>query len=281
MTDFSGLIRRFREEAGYATARSFYEALGGRLYFECTYRQFHNVESGHSVPQPRLVERLASAFRIAVDEGRAKEFARAYLAALLGRKGLVELLIGALSGKHEEQSPLRRAIKRSWDERTTPLTRAQSDFLCASPENYWSFTILANDRAHWRADDLAGAFSLEPAKVRKALERHQSEGLVAKDKEGRYYCPKAGRVFMHPRDDLFVPKVIPALKSIWEKMSEKKGETLLRQHIFTRASENALRAYFPYLAQGVQGADIYTTHERGHDTSFVMVETVVRRVLPF
>lgn len=284
MNDFSRLLRKYRESAGYTSARAFYKGLGGRSFFGCTYKQYLNVESGHSSPQPYLVERVATGLRVAVDESRAKEYVLAYLNTLIDKPELVGLIVGAISGKGHgpgPSTPLRQAIKRSFSDRSEPLSRSQSELICKSKANYWTFTILANDDGAWTPEELAKHLGFKEGEVKSSLNDLVKSGLLAKEKEGRFTCPKAGRVFLHPRDELYVPKVIAALRNHWEGMATLRGETLLHQHLFTRASESALRNYFPYLAQGVQGADIYSSHEKSPDSSFFLVESLVRRILPF
>lgn len=282
MSEFAKLLTRLRTQAGYVSARSFYKDHGGTRFFGCTYKQYLNVESGRSVPQPKLVEKIASGLRVATDEVHSQEFALAYLRAMLKNKSLVEFIVSALSrGSGTGVPPLRQALRKSFGERTVPLTRTQSELLMKSPKHYWCFTLLANDRGHWAVSDLSRLLGQKDGEALRRLKDLVKLGMLAKDKKGLFYCPKAGRVFMHPRDDLYVPKVIPTLKGHWKSMSDKFGEVLLQQHLFTRASEGALRGYFPYITQNVQGADVYSTQDKGPDTSFFLIEAIVRRVLPF
>lgn len=284
MEEFSNLMRKYREQGGYSSARAFYKGMGGRPFFGCTYKQYLNVESGRSAPQPMLVERVASGLRVAVDEVRAREFALAYLRKTFGREALLDFIVAALSGKAapaSAASPLRQAIKRGYAERAVPLTRAQSELITASRENYWCFTLLANDRSRWDAADVARALGCDPPAVRAALARLAQAKLVTKDRSGRWSCPLAGRVFMHPREAPYLPKLSANLRRRWKEMAEVHGTEILHQHLFTRASETALRGYFPYLAQSIQGADIYTAVEKGPDTAFFLLETRVQRVMRF
>ena len=282
MNEFCALLPGLREAAGFRSARAFFSANGGRAFFGCTYKQYLNVEGGRSIPQPLLVERLASALRVAVDEAQARRFALAYLRAALGREGLVDFIVGAVSGKPSgPANPLRQALRRSYSERAEPLSAEQSELIRDSRESYWCFTLLANDKARRAASELAATLGCAEPAVSRALEKLAKAKLVAQGKDGRWHCPKVGRVFLHPRDELYTPKVIASLRRRWDEMAETQGAPLLHQHLFTRASESALRAYFPYLAQTVHGADVYSTSEKGPDTAFFLVEAVVRRIMPF
>ncbi|MBI3552012.1 MAG: hypothetical protein HY077_05790 [Elusimicrobia bacterium] len=94
---FAALVWRRREEAGYKSARQFYESLGGRAFFGCTYKAYLNVESGASQPQPRLVERLVAGLRLAIGSRGVREFALAYLRLLLGPGEFFEASVHALT----------------------------------------------------------------------------------------------------------------------------------------------------------------------------------------
>lgn len=283
--EFPALLRKYREDAGFESARAFFNRLGGRAFFGCTYKQYMNVESGRSVAQPPLVSKLTSGLRVAADERRAREFALGYLRSALGRQELVDFIAAALAGQGGASgaggTPMRRALARSFAERSESLSRGQSDLLISDFTTYWCFAILNNDRAGWKPEALSRAVGRPLAQVRRALGRLLQARLVAQGAGGRFLCPKVGRVFMHPRDEVFTPRVVPALRGFWEEMAAKRGALLLHQHLLTRAPEAELRSYFPYLAQTVQGADIYSSMDPAPDSGFILIETQVRRLLPF
>jgi hypothetical protein len=64
-------------------------------------------------------------------------------------------------------------------------------------------------------------------------------------------------------------------------MSRRHGRDLFNHYLVLRGSESELRSYFPNLAQAVDGAAVYDTTEKGPDTAFLLVEAVVRRMMPF
>lgn len=284
-TEFAGLLREYRERAGHASGRSFYNAMGGRPFFGCTYKQYSNVESGRSLPKPLLVERIAAGLRLSGDEVQLRKYALAYLDALAGSPDLAQFLAAALLGSAlpagAAKPPFRQALQRSYAQRSVPLTRVQSELMLKDKVHYWTFTLLANDRARRTAADIARRLDFPEVQVRAALAAFVKAKLLARDGAGHFYCPEAGKVLLHPRESLYAPQVLETLSKHWGAMASKNGKLLLRQHLFTRASESAIRQYFPYLVQAVQGADIYSTHDHGPDTALVLVETVVRRVLPF
>lgn len=101
---FGTLLARLREEAGYRTPRAFFEAQGGRVQFGCSLKSYADAERGRAVPQPAQAERIAAGLRLALDEEAGAEFARAYLAALLGGTDFLEFAAWAL----RRDAPARR-----------------------------------------------------------------------------------------------------------------------------------------------------------------------------
>ncbi|MBI4345955.1 MAG: hypothetical protein HY553_03815 [Elusimicrobia bacterium] len=97
LAHFAKLVRRYREQAGFETARDFYEALGGKEKMGVGFKAYANVERGLSVPQPALVERLVAAFRLAHSPERSREFAMAYLRVLLGFDEMLEFAVQVLT----------------------------------------------------------------------------------------------------------------------------------------------------------------------------------------
>lgn len=99
---FAAVIRRCRKEAGYRTARAFYVAQGGKGFFGCSYKAYANLEAGVSVPQPRLLERVAAALRLGVRREPARKFSRAYLRLILGSAEFLELAAEAVLPSPDE-----------------------------------------------------------------------------------------------------------------------------------------------------------------------------------
>ena len=280
LSHFAALVRKLREGAGFTNARSFYQSHGGRPFFGCTYKAYLNVEKGVSVPQPRLVEKLATALRVALHEARAREFALAYLRILIGFDEFMEFAVQTLADKGPKGGPPGAAsLERSYEERAVTLTPAQSRLLTGDADSYWCFTILANDRARRGPAELAALLGFGEDRARSALKGLARAKLATEAEDGRWHCAQAGKVFVHPKDDSRAPVVLDALQRHWDAMAD--GGVLLEHPILLRASESDLRNYLPYLAQGVQSADLYSTREKGRDTAFFSIEAKVLKILPF
>lgn len=279
---FSAVARKLREEAGFASARSFYRASGGVRRLACTYKAYLNVESGRSLPQPELAGRIADALGLAAGSPGASEFVSAYLRALIGREELSGLVLRALSGVKPSETDVlfRRASELSFEHRKVPLTKEQAERILSSAESYWCFTILSNERASWTAQALAAVLGFKSARILRALNNLAAAGLLRRDKTGEWRSLNIGGVYLYPRDKFYVPLYREALTQQWESMAKKRGETLLNCELVLRASEAGLRERFPSLAQGIYGSHIYALREKKPDSGLFILEARVRKLLP-
>lgn len=285
MSEFSRLLTRLREHAGHKSAREFYRVAGGRPAFGCTYKQYLNVEAGRHVPGPRLVAALVAVLRLWEDPDRARRFAHAYLKALLGAGEASEFVTRALETPVQTAAtPLKRAIERDWAARSRPLTAAQSRLIRKDDAHYWAFTLLESDLGALSADEMRARTGLPLAALRRALEALGRGGLIVRGAGERWRCPDAGKIFIHERPVGGKLEVAPHLEELrrrWEAMSRRDGKVLFDQYLLVRASESEFKGYLPQLAQAVAGSEVYAATESGGDTGFLLVESRVRRVMPF
>ncbi len=282
MESLSEALKACRLEAGYTSSRAFFLRSGGAKYFGCTYRQYLNVETGKSAPGGRLIRKIAVGLGLGTHKKRARRFLSAYLRLVSGSNDMVKLVINTFSEPKSAKtgSSIVDSLARVNQQHRFNLTREQSDFICSSPESYWSFTILANDKGSWDSKSLAEVTKFSPQKMDAALKRLVRFRLLKKVKGGRYQCPHAGKVFQHPQSRIYT-RGLDSLRAYRGKMAEKRGGTMLRYHFFSRAPEAELRHYFHYLIKSVQGAEVCSTQTHGPDTIFFEIETTVKKVLPF
>lgn len=284
MLVFSQGIRQLREGAGYSSARSFYKQLGGQKFFTCTYKAYLNLESGRSVPQPGLALRLAQALRISDDRQRGRQFMASYLRSLIGSEDLAGFLIQMLSEKKEatgSEALFQKASESSLSARTMPLTQEQVRLLYNDPAPYWCFTVLSDDYGHWSEAELVDLLDFKPARLRAALASLIGTGLLAQDKDKKFFCPHTGKVFVSPREKFFRPRFLELLWGHWNAMADRRGKKLLNQALLLRAPEAEFREFFRYLAQSVYGAHLYSKKERGSDTALFVIEASVRKLTAF
>ncbi|MEK7858145.1 MAG: hypothetical protein AAB320_03305 [Elusimicrobiota bacterium] len=280
---FGSFLRGLREQAGSPSARDFYRANGGRAFFGCTYEQYVNVETGRSAPGPALAERAAVALRVWQVESRAKGYFTAYLRQVLRREELVKMIAAALSGPGpslgSEASPLRQAFRRNLDERRRRLTEAEAQTIRSSEAAFWCFNVICCEDGPWAERELAKTIGLPVPVTRRALQKLSAAGVIARDKEGRFRPAAKGRIFAYPRRRPHLPDDFEKILGHYDRREKNGGETEMYESMLLRASGPALRRFFSYLAQSVQGAAVYASDE-GEDKSLFLVEGRVRRLLP-
>lgn len=281
---FAAALREARESKGFASARAFYMKCGGRAHFGTTYRQYLNVETGLSGPGAELVEKIALALQISSDAKRAEQFFRSYLLSTVGSTTLLEVILQALAqpgaSGSAEVSPMRQALARQSESRAVMLSREQADAIDATLESFWLWNLLINDSARWTPEALAAATKLKAASVKAALKSLHKAGLIALDKDGRYYCENLRQVFRFPRDGHF------ALgrekhREYCEAIAGAKPRSIFRHYTLFRGSEREVQDYAPNLRAAVEGANICETTEKGPDTGLTLVEVVARQLFRY
>lgn len=285
MDDFSSLLRRLRERAGHRSARDFYRVAGGRPVFGCTYKQYLNIEAGRSTPRPRVVAALVSTLRVWEDPDLSRRFAKAYLASLLGDGQALDFLTRSLESPRKDApvAPLKRAVERDRESRSRPLSPAQSRLIRRDDAIYWAFTLLESDSGSLSPAEMSQLLGMPAKPLAAAAEDLRRARLIVQDPDGRYRCPDVGAIFTHerPPGHVEIAGHLAELRRRWSAMGRRHGKVLYDQYLFLRASESELKTHWPALAQAVNEAEIYATVERGEDTGLVLLETTVKRVMPF
>ncbi|MEK9145407.1 MAG: hypothetical protein AAB339_07350 [Elusimicrobiota bacterium] len=288
MSAFSEELRRSRARVGHSSALNFFNTSGGRGVIRCTYKQYLNIEAGRSLPRPKVLGALAAQLRLWKDPEASRRFFRAFLESLLGKGEILELCLTSLAAPQAASSPstpLRKALAKSIQARLSPLTPEQSKLIRKDAAHYWTYHVLAGDSGSWKTEDIAGLLAMSLAAVRDAAQALTRSGLAVRDRDGRYWSPYRERHIVHERpmtpERLSVPPYMPQVERLWGSVAKTRGQKLLHHYLFLRASESELRQYFSYLAQVVSGAEVYDTTEKGPDTSFLSVEAVVCRLMPF
>lgn len=271
---FHATLQRLREAAGYPSARAFFMKLGGPRWFGCTYKQYRNAEAGRSVPSPRLADKIAAGLRLEHSPTAARRFMESYLEVLLGSERLVALALGA--APRASASAMDAALTKAY-ERPHHLTKAQTEFMYACPENYWAFFILSSDSGSWSPEDLARVSGLKPAKLARALDGLRKQGMAQKDRDGRWRSPFFDRNLITAPDEQGRERY-HALAEKHLGLDKGLGKPMMRQLVLVRAAEADLAHYKPILIKALQGASIFSTTEAGPDTALFAVETRIRRI---
>lgn len=287
MTTFSALLTQYRREAGFGTGRGFYRNTGGRSALGCTYQQYLNIEAGRSVPKPAVFYAAVVQLGIWKDREKAGRLCRAYLEAQFGGGEFLEFLLRSLApaaAGGSQSSPLRKALQRDMQSRLAPLGQEQSRLIKKDAVHYWTYHVLAGDSGCWRAEKIAPLFGFKVPEVKKALEALAKAKVAELSKDG-YWSPYRERHVTHEKSAapsrFEVAPSMERLNKVWSAVEAKHGQTLFHRYLFLRASESQLREYYPYFALSMDGMEIYDTIEKGGDTSFIVLEATVRRMMKF
>lgn len=263
---FAELIRRCREEAGYANAGQFYRAHGREL-MGCTAKAYQNLERGITVPSPALVERLATALRVGLREDRLGEFAAAYLRVLLGQGRFCDFALSTLTGTDDgkrRESASAPASRR--------FSAEEARVIHSSKESYWCFVLLSAEAKPQTSADLAETTGFKQATIEKALGELVGAGVLQKSGAGGFTSASS---FLEEDTG-------SRSEDYWNAVagSDEKG-VLLEHPLLIRASESDMRQYFSYLKSGLDGVRSLSTRNKARDSGLFAVELSLRKLFPF
>lgn len=289
MSEFSQLLRRCREQAGYASAREFFKSCGGRSALGCTYAQYLNIESGRSTPKAKLFNAVVVMLGLWKDPENSRRLCKAYLTALLGGGEPLDFIVRSLGPAPRTPgsaaSPLRKAMAQVQAARLKPLTAEQSRLIRRDVPCYWVYRILSSDSGSWTPERLAALLGIGAASARRALEDLVAAGLAVRGADGGCWSPGRDHHMVHERpvvrENHAASPFMPQMRRLWDHMARRHGEILFDHYLVLRASESEIRGYYPYFAQAVGGLGVYDTIDKGPDTAVLLVEATVRRLLPF
>lgn len=267
LADFAELIRRCREEAGYANAGQFHRAHGREL-MGCTAKAYQNLERGLTVPSPALVERLATALRVGLREDRLREFSAAYLRVLLGPGRFCEYALSSLAGAGEAGAVGEHAAGAP---RGKSLSAEESRLIHSSKEAYWSFALLCGEVSPRSPADLAGITGFKQTSVEKALRELAQARLI--EHQGYGYVGAAALI-----EDTAGPEDRHHGDAL---TAEGESGVMLEHPLLIRASETDLRQYFAYLKRGMEPIRELSTRQQGPDTGLFAVELSLRKLFAF
>lgn len=282
--EFAAVLTQYRREAGYSSGYAFYHQNGGAKVFSFGYSHYKNFEQGRSLPRPQGFGALARLLLLTQEETKLRQFLLVYLRSAWGEE-MFRFFIAPYFREPRSQHqrhPLGAAIKKIWEIKNIPLSQKQSQALADSYGAYWTFLALSYDQKAWPAGELTRVLGLTKSECQKALKCLLNLKLLRQDKEGAYYCPHAGAIYVHPRlnNQPHLPPHQEKLSAYWDRMEKERGGLIYRRTYSLRASEGELLNYLPYLTQAIHGIGIYSTLEPASDSALFVVEGLVRKMCP-
>lgn len=279
---FGAVLTKLRQEAGFESAYRFYHSSGAKKAFGCGYHQYLNFERNRSLPSPGVLFKIAGLLYLGQKESKVQEYVLAYLRSSWGEEAVRYLVAPLLAVSKQErgQYPLGMALKRVQEATEHKLSETQAQLIKESYSNYWTWMMLSNAKRSWDAQTLSSALGIEGLQAQASLNALYEVRLLKKDRDGTYFCPNAGRLFVYPGygPKLHLPADYAKLESYWKEMEGRRGELVYQRPILFRASEGHLMNYLPYLTQAILGSQVYSTLESNPDTALYLVEGRVRKM---
>ncbi|MBI4348159.1 MAG: hypothetical protein HY553_15065 [Elusimicrobia bacterium] len=280
---FSRQMRRLRLDAGFKTAYRFYHQNGGRRNFPFTYVHYLRLENAGRLPRPQWMAVLLGALRLSPGHKGARELCLAYLKDSLESPEAVALILEPLL--HPPAAPAQNAAAEAmrWikAEHVVHLSAEQFRVLAADEATYWCSEALVNDRGSWSPPELAERLGLKPESVRRGLARLASCGIARRTAAGRWACREAGKIYTFPGRLQGMGAALKRVQGFWERMHRCKGRGIAERVELVRAEEGFIRAYWPVLAEALDGANVGAAHTHGENTGLFLIETRVRKLMPF
>ncbi|MBI4345616.1 MAG: hypothetical protein HY553_02100 [Elusimicrobia bacterium] len=275
-SEFAEVLVRLREKAGFPTPFAFYKGRDGRRALGLSFPNYLKLERGSSLPQPRRLEPLLSALGLDPRSEPAREFVRAYLAAVLGSRRLLELAAGPSGMDPAPQSWViaETAARQAIGQRKVQLSLDQYGVLAKDPAAYACHAIMANTLAWLPTSELARLTGRKAAVVSKALAVLARTGL-AEVADGRARSPLAGR-FVTP------PALTPLTASIYASLQKHRAAWATRvlhsNYLILRARKDDIERYHAHLGDAVHLSAIYGDVKPTEDSGFYLVEARVSRL---
>jgi hypothetical protein len=281
-TVFSELLVKFRSDAGFKTAYSFFHDNGGQPVLGLSYRKYLMLEQGKNLPALARLNRLSYALRLVPGSVNANSLTVAWLRSFAGEQVYKEVLAPVIAPRAEAKgvSPLHKAIEKSITDKKYFLTPAQYEVIMSSFETYLCYQALSNEIGSWPADALARTLGLDRAKAAAALKKLASVKVVKEIRKG---------VFKSPLADMTVES--PQLNIARQDLMEKHGEYNSRlkatgvnewySTCLMRADREAIRGFLPLMNLNIHTAGTYSTNRRSDRTALYFIEGRVTRLRDF
>lgn len=275
--EFGAALARAREDQGFETAYAFYRAVSGRRSLGLAFANYHNIETGKSLPQPSRVPRLLTALGLAARSPRAAALARAYLVSLLGSEELLEHLSPTPTAADLPSHKLaEEAAHQALSQRTVRLGLDAYQLLARDADAYACHIVLVNTPGWQEKRDLAEIAGVPATRLARPLAALARAGFVELS-GGRARSRLAGKYVPGP-PPVPVSAAIVAALARHRKAWVKKGRTVRHSYLTVRMAQPQLERYAQHLADAVKLSAVYGDVKREADTAVYLVESRLVRI---
>jgi len=281
-TPFAQAWVKLRKESGYQTPYEFYVRSGGRRILQVSFVSYWKMEKGRVLPRADRLAVLASLLRLPPGGPGLSELARAYLRTLLGSEQAYDWLMGALTlpARGGTPGPAQKALHRVLWEDSYRLSAAQNDAVLGDYAAYWSFRILVNDPAAWKAPELARRIKATGKEVFRALQVLKRARLVTRRPDGAYRSPLAGKHCRFLPQEALRQEARERIRGFQERMIKAQGSLVFHAYCMPRSEASQLAAIFPAVRDSVNSSHLYSVGRRTESSAQYLVEGKVYRLFP-
>lgn len=275
--EFSELLKKKRQEAGFRTAYHFFYGNGGKGFFGFSYRQYLRIELGNSIPGPERLSRLVSGLRLRDRTSSANELALAWLKAFVGDEVYVNVFsflgIPASGVKKQPAKNISGGNKRY-------LTPAQLSAALTDKETYLCFLAMSSDSSDWTSRGIAEELGVPTASAERAFAALHAAKLLKRVGKGRYRSAIATHMVELPQREAISDALLEKHRNYTREIVASGREEFGRSGII-RADDVVFRDLFPVLQLSLDAMMAHKATQRTKNSALYYVTGRVVRLLDF
>jgi hypothetical protein len=282
-TIFSETLTKFRNEAGFQTAYSFFHSVGGQPVLKASYRMYLLFEQGKKLPPFKNLGLYIHALRLYPRSRSAMEFITAWLKVTLGEDDFRHMLEPFLAVPQKESlpSPFHKAIKKSLNQKKVYITPEQMAVIMNDYDTYVCWVTLDNDTGRWSGKTLATETGISVSSADKAIRRLAAVKLIKRQKDGTYKCPTAGAPMEYPFNIIPNGSELQRKFAVFRAKLIESGNLIYRRCGILRASFTELSNCFPLLSLNISTAATYAITKKEKDSALFALECKVTKIRDF
>lgn len=280
MRHFGSTLSQLRRDAGFATAYAFYHRNGGRRIFRYTFAHYRKIERGLSLPPIRSLPVIISCLRSPLDSADVRRLAIALLRDLVGDEQVFADLIEPLIVKDGGSTGERSVVHRLLTTHAKHLSVRQYRSIASSPERFWIFHFLSNNRGPVALARLAAALARPAPRLRRAAEELVEQRVLRRAGKERYACPFAGSHVVSPNVYPGYLEDARRIRGYYSAMA-KGGVRLARPHILLRLGPRGQKEVPRILSDALERVLAHGTVDGEEGSAMVHVGTIAQRFFVF
>lgn len=275
--EFSELLKKKRQEAGFRTAYRFFYDNGGKSFFGFSYRQYLRIEFGDSVPGPERLSRLVSGLRLRDRTAPANELALSWLKTFVGNEvyaNVFSFLGIPVAGRTTPPAGNAHEGGKRY------LTPDQLDAALTDKETYLCFLAMSSDVGAWTAREIAEELRIPAAAAERALTALLAAKLLKKAGKGRYRSAIADRMVELPPREAVSGALLEKHRDYTREIVAAGREEFGRSGII-RADDVVFRDLFPMLQLSLDAMVAHKATQRTKNSGLYYVTGRVVRLRDF